>query len=55
LGQTSLTAIFTGLNMGIIAFFAVILIYCLVLFIKIAQKGLKALDIYIKNNERKGP
>ena len=46
--------VFVGLNLGILAFFAVILIYCLVIFIKLAQKGLKALDIYIKNNERKG-
>lgn len=42
------------INLTIIAFFAVISIYCLVLFIKLAQKGLKALDIYIRNNERKG-
>lgn len=47
-------SILSSINITIIAFFVVILIYCLVLFIKLAQKGMKALDIYIKNNERKG-
>ena len=26
-------------------------IYCLFLFVKLAQRGIKALDIYIKKNE----
>lgn len=28
-------------------------IYCLVLFVKLAKRGIKALDIYISNNENK--
>jgi len=28
-------------------------IYCLVLFIKLAHRGIKALDIYIENNSNK--
>lgn len=27
-------------------------IYCLVLFIKLAHRGIKALDIYIEKNDR---
>ena len=45
-----MTGVFTWINMTIIAFFSVISIYCLVLFIKLAQKALKALDIYIRKN-----
>lgn len=28
-------------------------IYCLVLFVKLAQRGIRALDIYINKNENK--
>lgn len=48
----------TGLGIGVIAivYFVFILgylgvcIYCLVLFIKLALRGIKALDIYISKN-----
>lgn len=42
--------VLTGINITIMAFFSVVSIYCLVLFIKLAQKALKALDIYIRKN-----
>lgn len=48
----SLATAFTAVNIGIIAFFAVLAVYCLVLFIKLAQKAGRALDIYIRKNER---
>ena len=44
--------VFSVINMGIIAFFAVLGIYCLVLFIKLAQKAGRALDIYIGKNNK---
>lgn len=44
--------VFTAVNIGIVAFFMVLGIYCLVLFIKLAQKAHRALDIYIRKNER---
>ena len=41
---------------GIFSIFYLILlgisIYCLVLFIMLAQRGIKALDIYIRKNDK---
>ena len=48
----SVATIFSAVNIGIIAFFAVLAIYCLALFIRLAQKMSRALDIYIRKNER---
>lgn len=48
----TVTTIFSGVNIGIIAFFAVLAIYFMVLIIKLAQKANRALDIYIRKNER---
>ena len=48
----ALTSVFSAVNVGIIAFFAVLAVYCMVLFIKLTQKITRALDIYIRKNER---
>ncbi len=48
----TLTTVFSAVNIAIIAFFAVLLVYCMVLFIRLAQKASRALDIYIRKNER---
>lgn len=48
----SVASVFSAVNIGIIAFFAVVAIYCMVLFIKLAQKISRALDIYIRKNGR---
>ncbi|WP_427339337.1 hypothetical protein [Caloranaerobacter sp. DY30410] len=42
---------FTIINTTIMLIFFGIWIYCFVLFIRLAHRGIKALDIYIKKNE----
>ncbi len=44
-------ALFGTFNLLIVLGIWAISIYCLVLFIMLGQKGLKALDIYIEKNK----
>ena len=46
-------AIFTFINMIVFAGFMFIGIYCFVLFVKLANKGIEALDIYINEKKNK--
>jgi len=45
------TALFFQLiNLALLLGFLVLGLYCAVLFIKLARRGIRALDIYIKNH-----
>ena len=46
------TVVFTLLNTFILIIIAGIFIFGFVLFVKLARRGIKALDIYIKKNEK---
>ncbi len=45
-------SVFPAINLGVVLVIVVCSIYALILFIKLAKKGIKALDIYIDNNKK---
>lgn len=55
--EKSLTSIFMSLmslgSMAVMIVLVILSIYCMILFIKLARRGIVALDIYNSKNSRK--